>query len=131
MRAGLANIHLHLEYIAYLFERRNWLAGEALSLADIAAAAQLSVLDYLGDVPWDRHPGAKLWYSRIKSRPSFRPLLADRLPGLKPARALRRPGFLSARTASCDPRPPLPGSPNGERCYADNKAHERWPGNDP
>jgi glutathione S-transferase len=42
------------------------------------------VLDYLGDVPWDRHPGAKLWYSRIKSRPSFRPLLADRLPGLKP-----------------------------------------------
>jgi glutathione S-transferase len=85
VRAGLGNIHLHLEYIAYLFERRNWLAGELLSLADIAAAAQLSVLDYLGDVPWDRHPGAKLWYSRIKSRPSFRPLLADRLPGLKPA----------------------------------------------
>lgn len=85
VRAGLANIHLHLEYIAYLFDRRNWLAGEALSLADIAAAAQLSVLDYLGDVPWDRHPGAKLWYSRIKSRPSFRPLLADRLPALKPA----------------------------------------------
>ena len=84
VRAGLNNIHLHLEYIAYLFERRNWLAGETLSLADIAAAAQLSVLDYLGDVPWDRHPSAKLWYSRIKSRPSFRPLLADRLPGLKP-----------------------------------------------
>ena len=50
----------------------------------VKLAAQLSVLDYLGDVPWDRHPGAKLWYSRIKSRPSFRPLLADRLPGLKP-----------------------------------------------
>ena len=74
VRAGLGNINLHLEYIAYLFERRNWLAGEALSLADIAAATQLSVLDYMGDVPWDRHPGAKLWYSRIKSRPSFRPL---------------------------------------------------------
>ena len=82
---GLANIHAHLDYIGYLFERRNWLAGDALSLADIAAAAQLSVLDYLGDVPWDGHPGAKLWYARIKSRPSFRPLLQDRLPGLKPA----------------------------------------------
>jgi glutathione S-transferase len=85
VRTGLGNIDLHLAYIAYLFERRNWLAGEALSLADIAAAAQLSVLDYMGDVPWDRHPGAKLWYGRIKSRPSFRPLLADRLPALKPA----------------------------------------------
>jgi glutathione S-transferase len=84
VRTGLGNIDLHLAYIAYLFERRNWLAGDTLSLADISAAAQLSVLDYLGDVPWDRHPGAKLWYSRIKSRPSFRPLLADRLPALKP-----------------------------------------------
>ena len=85
VRSGLANIHAHLDYIGFLFDRRNWLAGDALSLADIAAAAQLSVLDYLGDVPWDDHPGAKLWYARIKSRPSFRPLLQDRLPGLKPA----------------------------------------------
>ncbi len=85
VRAGLGNIHAHLEYIGFLYEQRNWLAGDALSLADVAAAAQLSVLDYLGDVPWERHPGAKLWYARIKSRPSFRPLLQDRLPGLKPA----------------------------------------------
>ncbi|MEM7023925.1 MAG: glutathione S-transferase family protein [Pseudomonadota bacterium] len=85
VRAGLTNLHLHLEYVSYLFDRRNWLAGEELTLADIAAAAQLSVLDYMGDVPWDRHPGAKLWYSRIKSRPSFRPLLADRMPALRPA----------------------------------------------
>ena len=85
VRSGLANVRAHLDYIAFLFDRRNWLAGDALSLADIAAAAQLSVLDYLGDVPWDDHPDAKLWYARIKSRPSFRPLLHDRLPGLKPA----------------------------------------------
>ena len=84
VRTGLANLHAHLDYIAYLFDRRNWLAGEFLSLADIAAAAQLSVLDYLGDVPWEQHPEAKLWYARIKSRPSFRPLLQDRLFGLKP-----------------------------------------------
>lgn len=85
VRVGLSHLHAHLDCIGYLFERRNWLAGDALSLADIAAAAQLSVLDYLGDVPWNEHPEAKLWYARIKSRPSFRPLLQDRLVGLKPA----------------------------------------------
>ena len=85
VRSGLANIHAHLDYIGFRFDCRNWLAGDALSLADVAAAAQLSVLDYLGDVPWEGHPAAKLWYARIKSRPSFRPLLHDRLPGLKPA----------------------------------------------
>jgi glutathione S-transferase len=84
VRAGLANLHAHLAYIGFLFDHRNWLAGETLSLADIAAAAQLSVLDYLGDVPWERYPGAKLWYARIKSRPSFQPLLGDRLSGLRP-----------------------------------------------
>ena len=84
IRAGLANIHTHLDYIAWLVDRRNWLAGEAFSLADIAAGAQLSALDYLGDVPWDRHPRAKEWYGRIKSRPSFRPILADHIPGAPP-----------------------------------------------
>ena len=85
VRVGVANLHAHLDYIAYLFEQRNWLAGDHISLADAAAGAQLSVLDYLGDVPWDAHPGAKLYYARLKSRPSFRPLLADRSPCLKPA----------------------------------------------
>lgn len=85
VRGGLANIHAHLDYIGFLFDCRNWLAGDALSLADIAAAAQLSVLDYLGDVPWDEHPVAKEWYARLKSRPSFRPLLADNWPGTHPA----------------------------------------------
>jgi glutathione S-transferase len=85
VRVGVANLHAHLGYIAYLFEQRNWLAGDHISLADAAAGAQLSVLDYLGDVPWDAHPGAKLYYARLKSRPSFRPLLADRTPCLKPA----------------------------------------------
>lgn len=84
VRAGLANVNIHLAYVAFLFERRTWLAGDHLSLADLAAAAQLSVMDYLGDVPWDRHPGARDWYAKIKSRPSFRPLLRDRLVGLKP-----------------------------------------------
>jgi glutathione S-transferase len=84
IRAGNANIHYHLEYIAWLADRRNWLAGDDFSLADIAAAAHLSALDYIGDVPWDRHADAKNWYARVKSRPSFRALLADGLPGISP-----------------------------------------------
>jgi glutathione S-transferase len=86
IRAGLSNIHYHLDYIGYLVERRNWLAGNALSIADIAAAAHLSAVDYLGDVPWDKHPVAKEWYAKMKSRPSFRPLLADHIAGAPPPR---------------------------------------------
>ena len=86
IRAGQANIHYHLDYIAYLSEQRNWLAGDAFSLADIAAGAHLSVIDYIGDVPWNAHPEAKDWYARIKSRPSFRPLLTDLIPGVPPPR---------------------------------------------
>ena len=86
IRAGHANIGSHLDYIGYLVDRRKWLAGDDLSLADIAAAAHLSVVDYLGDVPWNDYPGARDWYARIKSRPSFRPLLADHIPGATPAK---------------------------------------------
>jgi glutathione S-transferase len=84
IRAGLRNIHTHLDYIGWLAERRTWLAGDNFSLADIAAAAHLSCLDYIDDVPWDQHEGAREWYARIKSRPSFRPLLADHIPGSPP-----------------------------------------------
>ena len=84
IRAGLHNIHHHLAYIAWLAERRRWLAGADFSLADIAAAAHLSCIDYLGDVPWDDHADAREWYARVKSRPSFRSILADHIPGLPP-----------------------------------------------
>ena len=84
IRAGKANLGYHLDYITFLVERRRWLAGDHFSLADISAAAHLSALDYLGDVPWDAHEPAKEWYARIKSRPSFRPLLADHIPGAPP-----------------------------------------------
>lgn len=86
IRQACSAIHKHLDYIGWLAERRNWLAGDSLSLADLTAAAQLSVLDYLGDMPWDRHPEVKTWYVRIKSRPSFRSLLGDHIAGLLPPR---------------------------------------------
>jgi glutathione S-transferase len=84
IRIGNASIHDHLEYISWLCDRRNWLAGGEFSLADISAAAHLSCIDYLGDVPWEKHPTAKLWYARVKSRPTFRDILADIVPGLSP-----------------------------------------------
>lgn len=82
IRAGYAAIHKHLDYVAWLTERRTWLAGSSYSLADVAAAAHISCVDYVGDVPWDQHPGAKDWYARVKSRPAFRALLSDHLPGV-------------------------------------------------
>jgi glutathione S-transferase len=85
IRAAKANLKYHLDYIAYLTERyRGWLAGDYFSLADVTAAAHLSVLDYLGDVAWDEFEPAKEWYARVKSRPTFRPILADTVPGAPP-----------------------------------------------
>ena len=84
IRAGQQNLPYHLDYIGWLTERRNWLAGDDFSLADATAAAHLSCLDYLGDISWDRHQAAKDWYARVKSRPSFRGLLSDHISGLTP-----------------------------------------------
>ena len=86
LRAGRENIHTHLHYITWLTERRRWLAGDTLTIADLAAGAHISLVDYSGDVPWDEHPAAKEWYVRLKSRPSFRSLLKDVLPGVPPVR---------------------------------------------
>jgi glutathione S-transferase len=85
LRQGREALKHHLAYLEQLTEERDWLAGSRLSLADICAAAHISVIDYFGDVPWKDYPSVKTWYSKIKSRPSFRPLLGDRQPGLAPA----------------------------------------------
>ncbi len=86
LRAARHNIRYHLAYIGWLVRTRDWLAGERLSLADLAAAAHLSAVDYLGDVPWNEDEAARNWYARVKSRPAFRPLLADTLAGIPPAK---------------------------------------------
>lgn len=85
LRAARGNIRYHLQYIGHLCQRRNWIAGDRLTYADLAAAAELSVVDYLGDVPWETDETAKQWYARVKSRPGFRALLADRVRGIAPA----------------------------------------------
>jgi glutathione S-transferase len=86
MRAGLHNLSLHMSYIEFLLERRDWLAGGEMTLADLTAAAHLSCLDYTGDIAWRNWQAAKEWYVRLKSRPSFRPLLADHVAGIRPPR---------------------------------------------
>ncbi len=78
------NLRYHLGYISFLIDQRQWLAGDELSFCDLAAAAHLSVIDYLGEVPWDDYAMTKSWYVRLKSRRSFQLLLTDRMPGLPP-----------------------------------------------
>jgi glutathione S-transferase len=85
IRSAYEALRKHLKHVGELGEQRGWLAGP-LSLADFAAAAHLSCVDYLGDIAWDTAPQASEWYARVKSRPCFRPLLADHLPGVSPPR---------------------------------------------
>ena len=85
IQAGINNLRFHLEYIDWIVERNNYLVGNEFSLADISAAAQLSIIDYLGDVPWEDYKNAKLWYSKIKSRPSFKEILNDRIKNIYPS----------------------------------------------
>jgi glutathione S-transferase len=85
IRAARTNLRYHLDYIGYLIAARSWLAGDHLTYADLAAAAHLSCADYLGDVPWNENQTARDGYARVKSRPAFRALLADRVPGIAPA----------------------------------------------
>jgi glutathione S-transferase len=86
IRAALANIRYHLAYVGWLVRTRDWLAGARLTYADLAAAAHLSSVDYLGDVPWNEDDAAKAWYARVKSRPSFRPLLSEAHAGIPPSK---------------------------------------------
>lgn len=81
VKTGAQKIKFHLDYMDWLLDRRRWLAGDSMTLADFSAAAQLSCLDYISDVDWNRSSLVKDWYAKIKSRPAFRSLLADQLPG--------------------------------------------------
>jgi glutathione S-transferase len=84
IKAGSRNIKYHLDYVGWLIDHRRWLAGDMLTIADFAAAAQFSCLDYVGDVDWARNQGLRDWYAKIKSRPAFRSILADLVPGFRP-----------------------------------------------
>lgn len=84
VKAGSKAIKYHLDYMTWLLDQRRWLAGNEMTMADFAAAAHLSCLDYISDVDWNRSEVVKDWYAKIKSRPAFRSLLADQVPGFLP-----------------------------------------------
>ncbi|KUJ78119.1 glutathione S-transferase [Ruegeria marisrubri] len=84
VKEGARAIKYHLDYMAWLLDHRRWLAGDQMTLADFAAAAHLSALDYISDVDWNRSQVVKDWYAKIKSRPAFRSILADQVPGFRP-----------------------------------------------
>jgi len=81
VKEGAKKIKFHLDYMGWLLDHRRWLAGDKMTLADFAAAAHLSSLDYIRDVDWNRNAQVKDWYAKIKSRPAFRSILADQVSG--------------------------------------------------
>ena len=86
LKMGLNNLGYHMEYIEWLLDKHQYLVSEEITLADLTAAAHFSIVDYLGDVPWDSFAATKLWYSKIKSRPSFKDILKDTVKGILPSR---------------------------------------------
>lgn len=93
LREAMRNANTHMDYMDYLLDHRSWLAGGTMSLADIAAAAHISVADYLGGIDWTGHEPVKRWYAGFKSRPSFRPLLSERMEAIVPPPYYDKPDF--------------------------------------
>lgn len=93
LRGAMRAANTYMDYTDYLLDHRSWMAGGTMSLADIAAAAHLSVADYLGGIDWEGHRSTKRWYAGIKSRPSFRPLLAERMSIVSPPKYYDQPDF--------------------------------------
>lgn len=93
LRDAMRNANTHMDYMDYLLDHRSWLAGGTMSLADIAAAAHISVADYLGGIDWAGHEPVKRWYAGFKSRPSFRPLLSERMEVIVPPPYYDKPDF--------------------------------------
>jgi glutathione S-transferase len=93
LREGKKAIQHHMEYLSYCLQDQPWLAGDAMTLADLTAGAHLSVIDYLGDLPWANYPEVRQWYAILKSRPGFRIVLADRITGISPPPHYDNPDF--------------------------------------
>lgn len=83
LRIARYNLDIHLRYIEFLLSNRKWLASEKFSIADIAAATQISILDYLGNINWRKYLKLKEWYIIIKSKKGFENILQDKIPGFQ------------------------------------------------
>ncbi len=85
LRAGVKNLNYHMKKLEDIISLRNWFSGDLLSWADMTVGGFFSSLDYLGDIPWEKYPELKAWYARLKSRPCFRSVLSDKVPGISPS----------------------------------------------
>jgi glutathione S-transferase len=81
---ALENFEKHVNYIEFILNKRKYLGGENFSIADITAATQISILDYLGLIDWEKHGKFKDWYISIKQKIGFRKILEDKIPGFEP-----------------------------------------------
>ena len=86
IKSGIKGLKFHLDYLDWILERRRWLAGDEMTIADFSGAAHFSTLDYIGDIDWSRSGPIREWYEKIKSRPAFRCLLVDYVPGFVPSK---------------------------------------------
>lgn len=86
IRAAKANLPHHFRYLTSLLEKNSYMISEQVTCADIAAASHISTIDYFGEINWDMWPVIKQWYAIIKSRPSFKSLLQDQIPGFTPCK---------------------------------------------
>lgn len=84
LRIAKSNLNEHLKYLNTILERNGNLVSDKITCADIALAAQVSTIDYFGEINWDSWHKVKEWYLVIKSRPSFKVILEDRIPGFTP-----------------------------------------------
>lgn len=84
LRSASSRQSTYLSYFTYLVKERRFLVWDKISIADVALASHISVLDYFGSISWYRYPSLKEWYQVIKSLPYFRVLLEERLSSFTP-----------------------------------------------
>ena len=84
LRNGMQNLGFQLKYLEYLLRDKDFLVADTITPCDFFAAANFSVLDYLGLLNLDDYPKLKVWYFKLKSRPSFKNILKDYIVGLTP-----------------------------------------------
>ncbi len=72
IEASLDQLDLTLRRMEEALAKGPWLMGAQFSLADIVVIPTIDRLDDLGMAHmWDRYPGVKGWYGRLKARPSY------------------------------------------------------------
>ena len=86
LRKSIKNIKFHLNYFNILIGQDDWLVGDKITYADIYFSANMSVLDYIDELNFQGFNEVKELYYKVKSRPSFKKILIDRIVGLNPGK---------------------------------------------